>query len=88
MASSISRATLQANKQPRGGESSTLPTREKYCFTGKRLTSQTKHVIMNVMEYFEREAKKSKGHPNILDKVCKATGTTATRNGMKKYCAV
>lgn len=29
---------------------------------------------MNVVEYFENEAKKSKGRPNILDKVTKATG--------------
>ena len=76
MASSDCRAASQANKQLRGAQSSSLPSQEKYCFTGKRLTSQTKHVVMNVKEYFEREAKESKGHPNILDKVCKATGKT------------
>ena len=76
MASPDFRATSRANKRPGGAQSSSLPSREKYCFTGKRLTSQTKHVVMNVKEYFEREAKKSKGHPNILDKVCKATGKT------------
>ena len=74
MASSDSRAILRANKRPRAGESSSLLSREKYSFKGKHLVSQTKHVVLNVMEYFEREAKKSKGHPNILEKVCKATG--------------
>ena len=76
MASSDYRATSRANKWLRGTQSSSLPSREKYCFTGKHLTSQTKHIIMNMKEYFEREAKKSKGHPNILDKVYKGTGKT------------
>ena len=61
-------ATLQANKRPRGSDSSC------YSFHGKRLTSQLKHIVMNVMEHFENEVKKSRGHPNTLDKVCKATG--------------
>ena len=73
MASSDFRATLRANKRSRGSESS---SRERYSFKGKRLASQTKYIVMNVMEYFEREAKKSKGHPNILEKVSKATGKT------------
>ena len=71
MASLNYRASLQANKQPRGSDSSC------YSFHGKRLKSQSKCIVMNVMEYFENEAKKSKGHPNILDKVCKATGKAA-----------
>ena len=29
---------------------------------------------MNVVEYFENEARKSKSHPNIIDKITKATG--------------
>jgi len=32
---------------------------------------------MNVMEYFENEAKKSRDHPNVVEKVCKATGKAA-----------
>ena len=32
-----------------------------------------KHLLMNVMEYFEKEMKKSKGHPNVLERASKAT---------------
>ena len=35
-----------------------------------------KHLLMNVAEYFEKEAKKSKGHPNVLERVSKATSKT------------
>ena len=66
-----SRVTSRANKRSRRGESS---SHEKHSFQGKRLTSQTKRVVMNMVEYFKREAKKSKGHPNIVEKVSKATG--------------
>ena len=31
---------------------------------------------MNVVEYFKNEAKKSKGCPNIIDKITKAAGKT------------
>ena len=40
------------------------------------LISQTKHILMNVVKYFENEAKKSKSHPTIIDKITKATGKT------------
>ena len=76
MASSDSRATSRANKRPTQGESSSSPLSDKHSFKGKRLTSQTKHLLMNVVEYFEKEAKKSKGHPNVFEKVSKATGKT------------
>ena len=29
---------------------------------------------MNVVEYFENEVKKSKGRPNVIEKIMKATG--------------
>ena len=35
---------------------------------------------MNVVEYFEKEAKKSKGHPNVLERVSKVIS--------KKVCVV
>ena len=44
----------------------------KYTFQGK-FKSQTKHLLMNVMEYFDKETKKCKGHPNVLERVSKAT---------------
>ena len=31
---------------------------------------------MNMVEYFEKEAKKSKGYPNALERVSKAIGKT------------
>ena len=76
MASSDSSATTRATKRSRRGGSSPLPLQEKYSFKGKRLTSQTKRVLMNVVEYFENEAKKSKGHSNVLERTSKATGKT------------
>ena len=47
---------------------------EKYSFTGKRLTSQLKHIVMNVVEYFKNEAKKSKGHSNVVERAHRAIG--------------
>ena len=73
MASLSSAATSRANKLRREGEST---SQDKYTFQGKRLNSQTKHLLMNVVEYFEKEAKKSKGHPNVLERASKATGKT------------
>ena len=70
MASSSSAAILRANKRSREGESSSQS------FHGKRLNSQTKRILMNVVEYFENEVKKSKSHPNVVDKITKATGKT------------
>ena len=45
----------------------------RYSFDGKSIRSQTKYVIMDLWDYFEREAQKS-GHVNITAKVGKATG--------------
>ena len=67
MASSDSSATTRATKRSRRGGSSPLPLQEKYSFKGKRLASQTKRVLMNVVEYFENEVKKSKGHSDVLE---------------------
>ena len=42
---------------------------------GKAIRSQTKHVLMNVWNYFDREAKKARRSAgNISEKVSKATG--------------
>ena len=40
------------------------------------LISQTKRILMSVVEYFENKAKKSKSRPNIIDKITKATSKT------------
>ena len=40
------------------------------------LINQTKRILMNVVEYFENEAKKSKSYSNIIDKIRKATSKT------------
>ena len=47
----------------------------RYSFNGKTLRSQTKYVIMNLRDYFEREAQKSRRVVNCTSKVAKATGT-------------
>ena len=52
--------------------SSLMPVR--YSFDGKTLRSQTKYVIMNIRDYFEREAQKSGRVLNCTLKVAKATG--------------
>ena len=62
MASSSSAAISRANKHSREGESSSQSIH------GNSLNSQTKHILMNMVEYFENEAKKSKGRPNIIEK--------------------
>ena len=83
MASSSYRAISAANKRPRGSKSfSLLPQENLYSFCGKRLTSQSKKIMMNVMEYFKNEAKKSRGHPNVVEKVCKQP----VRHFVFKYC--
>ena len=46
----------------------------RYSFDGKTLRSQTKYVIMNLWDYFEREAQKSGRVVNCTAKVAKATG--------------
>ena len=46
----------------------------RYSFDGKTLRSQTKYVIMNIWDYFEREAQKSGRVVNCTLKVAKATG--------------
>ena len=43
----------------------------KNTFQGKNLNSQMKYLLMNVAEYFEKEAKKSKSHPSVLERVSK-----------------
>ena len=58
-------------KRDRGEDSH---AQEKYSFTGKPLTSQSKHIVMNVVEYFKNEAKKSKGHSNVVERAHRATG--------------
>ena len=71
MASSSSTAIPRVTKRRRGEDS---PSQEKYSFTGKRLTSQSKRIVMNVVEYFTNEAKESKGHSNVVERVHRATG--------------
>ena len=75
MASLSSTVTSKANKH-HGKDEST--SHVKYTFQGKRC--QTKHLLMNLVEYFEKEAKKSKVHPNVFERVSKATG--------KRVCVV
>ena len=70
MASSSSAAISRANKCSREGKSSS------HSFQGKHLTNQTKRIFMDMVEYFKNEAKKSKGRPNVIDKVIKATSKT------------
>ena len=65
-----SAATSRANKHHREDEST---SQVKYTFQGKHLKCQMKHLLINVEEYFEKEAKKSNGHLNILERVSKAT---------------
>ena len=66
--------TLRANKCRREDEST---SQVNYTFQGKHLKRQTKHLLMNVVEYFKKEAKKeSKDHPNFLERISKATGKT------------
>ena len=67
-------STSRANKYHRKDEST---SQVNYTFQVKHLKHQTKHLLMNVAEYFEKEVKKkSKGHPNVLERVSKATGKT------------
>ena len=73
MASTSYTATSRANKCFREDKSS---SQDKYTFTRKRPTSQTKRMLMNVVEYFKKEVKKSKGYPNVLERVSKATSKT------------
>jgi hypothetical protein len=40
---------------------------------GKRYSSQTKNVLMRVMDYFEKSEKKG-GCTSAIDRTCKATG--------------
>ena len=63
--------TLRANKCRREDEST---SQVNYTFQGKHLKRQTKHLLMNVVEYFKKEAKKD--HPNVLERISKATGKT------------
>ena len=51
-------STLRANKHRREDEST---SQGNYTFQGKHLKRQTKHLFMNIVEYFQKEAKKSKG---------------------------
>ena len=57
MASLSSAVTSKANKH-HGKDEST--SQVKYTFQGKSFKCQTKHLLMNLVEYFEKEAKKSK----------------------------
>ena len=41
---------------------------EKYSFKGRRLTRLTKRLLVNVVKYFDKEAKKTKGRSNIVEK--------------------
>ena len=51
-----------------------MASSQRYSFDGKTVRSQTKYVVMNVWEYFEREAQKSRYSVNCTAKVAKATG--------------
>ena len=65
-------STSRANKYHREDKST---SQVNYTFQGKHLKRQTKHLLMIMVEYFKKEAKKnSKGHRNILERVSKATG--------------
>ena len=77
MASLSSAVTSKADKH-HGKDEST--SQVKYTFQGKSFKCQTKHLLMNLVEYFEKEAKKRKGHPNVLERVSKVTG--------KRVCVV
>ena len=72
MALLSSTSTSTANKYHRENKST---SQVNYTFQGKHLKHQTWHLLMNMVEYFKKEAKKnSKGHRNILKRVSKATG--------------
>ena len=43
---------------------------------------------MNVVEYFESEAKKSKSHPNIIDKIEGSATRLKSRTGYHKSCEI
>ena len=58
MASLSSVSTSRANKHRREDEST---SQVNYTFQGKHLKCQMKHLLMKVVEYFKKEAKKSKG---------------------------
>ena len=74
MALLSSTSTSRANKCHREDEST---SQINYIFQEKHLKCQTKHLLVNVVKYFEKEAKKkSKGHPNVLERVSKATSKT------------
>ena len=74
MESLSSIVTSRASKCCREDEST---SQDKYTFQGKNLKCQTKHFFMNILEYFKKEAKKSKGHLNVLEStVSKAIGKT------------
>ena len=69
-----STSTSRANKRHREDEST---SQINYIFQEKHLKHQTKHLLMNMVKYFKNEAKKkSKGHPNVLERVSKATSKT------------
>ena len=73
MALFSSTGTSRSNECCREDESS---SQDKYTFQGKHLTHLTKHLLMNMVKYFKKEAKKSKGYPNVLESVSKATSKT------------
>ena len=50
------------------------------------LISQTKCIFINVVEYFESEAKKSKSHPNIIDKIEDSATYLKSCTGYHKSC--
>ena len=47
----------------------------RFSTTGKTIRTQTNHIVMNVWDYFDREAKKARPTSGTLtEKVDKATG--------------
>ena len=72
MAVLSSTSTSRANKYHREDKST---SQVNYTFQGNHLKRLIKHLLINMVEYFKKEAKKnSKGHRNILERVSKATG--------------
>ena len=57
MASSSPTAAPRVTKRHRGEDS---PSQEKYSFIGKDLTSQSKQIVMNVVEHFKTKQRKAR----------------------------
>ena len=81
MALLSSTLTSRANKYHREDKST---SQVNYTLQGKHLKCQTKHLIMNVLDYFKKEVKKkSKGHPNVLESIISQTVVHIKENSKK-----